>query len=266
MARPGERDAALPPLLAQELARVPTLHAAYEPRAMMLPIRGSRCWEDRLLGVLGERPGATASTKLAVAFDHADLVRRLLMEVKTLPVWAHLTLVRPVFETCVQVRWLLEPNSPRERVGRAVGAALSDLRWRAMIEADMRGIGWTPSASAQSGTDRSAEVARQAADAGIPAATMPDTTRLLRHFGLIPGRSQSYLFRFTSGVAHAQIWAALSGDVEQYHGETFSWQSYEANTDLTASILVAAVRHLELAGSAFVAYHEPAAPVVATDG
>ena len=222
---------------------------------MLPPIRGSLCWADRLLGRLGERPGATASTKLAVAFEHADNVRELLLVRKTLPVWAHFTLLRPVFEASAQARWLLDPTiDPKRRVGRAVGAAIAGLGWRAGAEAELKTAGLTLKHSA---AERRAQVLEQAREAGIRPVRMPETTTLLRALRLVPNRPEAYLFQYTSGVLHAQAWATLLGDTEQVVTETLIGSRQEANVDLTGAILIAAIRHLATATDAFRDYVAP---------
>jgi hypothetical protein len=258
MERPPERNTTLPAEAAAELESVQKLRAKFEENKTILPILGSLCWEDRKLGVLGEQPAATARTKLAVAVDHAGNIRQLLLQDRTLPVWAHLTLVRPVFEGSVQTNWLLDPNvSAPERVGRAVGAAVGDLKWRRKAEDDARARGWTPSAKFQSAAAREKEVRDQAEVAGIAIVPMPDTSSLLTKYSLIAGSSDAYLWRYTSGVLHTQVWAALVGDVEHYKGDAFSWERHEADVELSGNIIVAAIRHLARAINVFVEYLEP---------
>lgn len=254
--RPAERHVRLSAEAVADLAGVPDLRSEFEATTPV-PLVGSPNWSDRaaVSGPLGERPGASASAKLALAIDHAENVRQIVLDHATLPAWAHLTLARPVFEASVQVRWLLEPGAtPRERVGRAVAAALKDLYWRSQIEGDMRAAGWTPSASFQTAAARVAEVRAQATDAGIPTIRMPDTTQLMADYSLEAGRSDAWLFRYTSGVLHSQGWAASIGDAEHFVGETYSYLRHETSTDISVTVLAAAARHLAEALKAYRRY------------
>lgn len=260
MARPPERDTTLPARAVTELERVPALLDDFEAHAKLPPILGSLCWADRKLGVLGERPNATASMKLAVALEHAGNVRRLLLDCRTLPIWSHLTLLRPVFEASVQATWLLDSSvTPDERVGRAVGAALESLDERRKAEDALRARRWTPSASYQSATARADQVTSQAAKAGIAITPMLDTVSLLGRYSLVAGESNSFWWRYASGVLHTEIWAALLGEAEQWTGETFWGQRHEADVEAAANIIVAAIHHLDAAVKAYVNYVEPPA-------
>jgi hypothetical protein len=221
-------------------------------------IVGSRHAEDRKVPKLGERPGATASAKLAVAVEHADNIRRLLLEDRTLPIWSHLTLARPVFEASVQTRWLLDPAlSATGRIGRALGAALDDLEWRRKAEDDLCSLGWTFSANHQKAEDRRKEVEGQAATAGISVIPLLDTTSLMGKYSLVPGKSDSYLWRYLSGVLHTVVPATAVGETEKYQDGALSWERHEASTELTGDILVTAIQHLESAIRACVSYLEP---------
>lgn len=260
MARPPERTIRLPQRAVAELERVPSLLERFEARAGQPPILGSLCWADRRLGILGERPAATASMKLAVALEHADNVRRLILEGRTLPAWAHLTLLRPVFEASVQARWLLDSTvTPGQRVGRAVGAALDSLVERDKAEGDLIALGWTRSEKFKSVPERKDEITKQAAaDVGIEIKPMLDTVNLLGKYSLVAARSDSIWWRYASGVLHTQVWATLEGDIERLTGEASWGQRHEANVDLAAHVIVIAIRHLDAAVEAYVRYVEPA--------
>ena len=259
MARPPERTVRLPQRAVAELERVPELLERFEAHAGQPPILGSLCWADRRLGILGQRPSATASMKLAVALEHADNVRRLILEGKTLPAWAHLTLLRPVFEASAQARWLLDSTvTPGQRVGRAVGAALEGLGERDKAEGDLLALGWTPSEKFVSVSERKNEITRQAAaEAAIEVKPMLDTVSLLGKYSLVTGRSDSIWWRYASGVLHTQVWATLEGDIERLTGEASWGQRHEANVHVATQVIVTAIQHLDAGVMAYVRYVEP---------
>jgi hypothetical protein len=255
---PAEKRVEISGEAVADLARVPELEGEYEAIASV-PVIGSMNWSDRaaVTGPLGERPGATASMKLAVAIDHAENVRQIAINHQTIPTWAHLTICRPVFEASVQVRWLLDAReTARERVGRAVGVAMKDLDWRSQIEDDMRAAGWTPSPSFKVAGARKAEVRKQA-KGKVTIVDLPGTATLMEIYRLGTS-SDAWLFRYTSGVLHSQGWASALGDVERFIDETRSTQRHEANMDVSLTILGMAARHLGEAVKAYRLYMEPA--------
>lgn len=239
------------------LDRVPALIERFRglPSA---PLIGSTCWADRRLGPPGERPSAIASLKLAVGADHLNALRLLVIVAKAIPVYAHLTLLRPVFEASVQVRWLIADGiSPEERVGRAVSCAISDLGWLSEAEKDLRMKGWTPSPTYPGASVRSASVRQDALDRGLPVHGVPPTTTLMRDFALGGPGEDAMLFRYTSGVLHVQVWASTIGASEPELTPLGLVQGMEADEDVAVGFTAAAIRHFERALDDYERYLSP---------
>jgi hypothetical protein len=256
MERPTEQRTTLRVDAATELERVVALRDQFESHRTIAPIYGSVCWEDRRIAHIGERPVATAGTKLAVALDHALMLRQLVVEDRLLPIWSHYTLARPILEASVQARWLMDPTVTTEvRIGRAVGAALEDLDWSRKVTDELAAGGLM--APTTKSADRAAEVAKQAKDANIAPIQMLDTTSLLGRYGLFPNQADSILWRYLSGVLHMQMWAALQGSTKHYSGDAHSFQHHEADDDMSANAVVASIKHLAEAVMAHSAYLEP---------
>jgi hypothetical protein len=244
--------------LGSALERVPALRTRLEalPAA---PLAGSTCWSDRYLGPPGERPAATAGLKLAVAIDHLSALRQQILgsgsTPGTLPVYAHLSLLRPVLEASVQTRWLIADGiPPKERVGRAVSCALSDLGWLEEAEADLRATGWAPSASYAGATAPRDHVRQDALARGLTLVKMPSTTRLMRDFALDSPARDAMLFRYTSGVLHVQAWASLMGGGAPELTPTGLLIRLEADEEVAVGFVAAAIGHFERAVDEYERY------------
>jgi hypothetical protein len=111
--------------LREVLAKVPELKDQLEAMDLAHPLSGSLLLQDRLAGWGGSLPGSFASSKLEMAADHLFAWQCLTGgSTVWLPVYAHLTLLRPAIEASVQARWLLDPAAdPRARIARALGVA-----------------------------------------------------------------------------------------------------------------------------------------------
>ena len=122
--------------LREVLAKVPELKDQLEATDFAHPLSGSLLWQDRLAGWGGSLPVTFASSKLEMAADHLFAWQSLAGgSITTLPVYAHLTLLRPAIEASVQARWLLDPAAdPRARIARAVGIRIQDLEQVDVVE------------------------------------------------------------------------------------------------------------------------------------
>jgi hypothetical protein len=244
------------PELLVVLERVPGLAARFAAVKLGTPIIGSSEFEDRRVSYAGSRPGDAATIRLVVAVDHLALWRHLALEDHLIPIWAHLSLMRVAIEGAVQARWVLDPTvNPSERVERALGLALDDLRWavRAM-NAMAQDPNWSPE-HGEKMVHRKAEVEDGARDAGLTPKRSTTEAKVERFchrpFDLLA-------YRLTSGVVHAQVWASLQGKSETVaRTATMTTEKIEADQGTAFLVTRTAVDLFEDAVSDYEAYIQP---------
>ncbi|NYH40316.1 hypothetical protein HNR22_000043 [Micromonospora jinlongensis] len=211
-----------------------------------------------------------ASNAVGAAIDHlrtwynmlaCDLVKF------PMPILAHYTLARAVYEPSLHTLWLLDATSTsRERIGRGYAMELQSLR-------DMRNFqkAAKPSeANAQALIDRVLDGAASdgfvtldengARRLTVPVRNMVD---LFNDYDgpEIPGRKAEWRYRILSGLAHGRRWAVVANaaEVETATDEGYlirpNWQYLQHFADYTVRIASRAV-------SAVVEYRYEASPSV----
>ena len=244
------------------LDKIPGLRQRFEKVELGHPLIGSSEAHDCVVRYGGDRPGGTASIKLSVALDHLTTWRRVIYDARVIPMCAHFTLLRPVFEGAVQSRWLLDPDvDAATRVRRALGAAIADLRWRGEAETDMLlHPSWKPSVAYVTAAARIAELKQQAAAADLRPISMPSTPKLLKDYALHAPGLDTFAFRYTSGILHGQSWAAVMGDLRARAGETIGGFIATGDQGVAAGFTASAVEHFDAAVRAYEGYVEPETP------
>jgi hypothetical protein len=210
---------------------------------------------------LGAHPVIPTTIKLAVALDHLIVWAKFYRELPDhpLPGYSHLSLLRPSFEASPQIRWVLDPSvDTTVRIGRALGVELSNLRWRAKVEKNIREDGWPMSGSFVSAETRMEEIKVEAATAGITVENAPETTTLVRTMSPKYPAGDVMFWQVASGVLHAQEWASLLGDhTVTAEGEAFQIIEHTADVGFALTATVAAVHQFELALRALEDYLRP---------
>jgi hypothetical protein len=183
----------------------------------------------------------------------------------TLPVHAHLTLLRPALELAVQSRWLLDASvDPATRIARALGVRLDDLEWVRKVDVDLEAERAEADPSAgpiplSTGPSlKTQAVQSKAAAAGVTPIQMLDTVSLLKKHRQQSGWRDVIFWRISSGVLHGQAWAAMLVDREVVKaGATMTSYKNSANERLAADLTDLAVRHVDRAVSDLLQYVEP---------
>lgn len=244
--------------LRRALQAVPDLKQRFEHVHLGAPLLGSRQFRDRRLP-LGEHVGLTASGRLAGALDHLVTWHRYIFELQAMPVYAHLTLLRPVLEGAVQARWVLDPGeAPATRVRRAIGVVLHDLEEQRKFEETLRAAGWSPSSTYMGARERGTRITGEAVEASLAPIRLMGTTDLLQKYRQGNGHDEVAAFRATSAVLHGTASAALMAEVERTDvGATMSTLISTGSQPLAAAYTALAVSHVVAAVADLETYIEP---------
>jgi hypothetical protein len=161
---------------------------------------------------VGLNAGMLASIRLGIATDHMNtlwLATRADSEQPVLPTYAHYSLLRGAIESCLDVKWLTDPDvSSKVRVARGVERMLHDLEERGRAEAEIVGIAKLRSDGSDAAT-RIAEHTAAASAAGITPAGYPGTVELARRYRRCGDGLDTYYLRFLAGILHGTAWAAV---------------------------------------------------------
>jgi len=112
----------------------------------------------------------------------------------------------------VQARWLLDGSiTADERIGRAIGAHLANLRWRGKFEETLTLGGQSMTSECRQRSSRIDELKTNATAASIRHIGVPSTTQLMSDYSLFGGMTGVMMWQHTSGVLHAMEWATLAG-------------------------------------------------------
>jgi hypothetical protein len=261
-------DEVIDPGFLKVLDAIPPVKAAFDKLRLGTPIIGSAEYDDRRLPH-GDFPGTTANGRLSIALDHLLMWYRVIREARFMPVWGHLTLLRPTFEASVQARWLLDLKAdPETRVRRGIGVLVADLEELRKVEDEMTLMGWAPTGSyVRAGARIAARLALAAAESQEPIGVL-DTVSLLRRFPQVGGHSDVIAYRVTSGVVHANVLATLMSEMDRIDGGvTVSTHRLTASQSLASGFTAAAVAHVRAAVQGLETYMEPpevGSPTVAT--
>jgi hypothetical protein len=253
--------------LEDALARVPDLKSRYEAVSddLGLPLAGSPEWRDRLSGWGGDWPGSFASVSLHVAIDHlfAWYVLGTPPEA-TMPTHAHLTVLRSAIECAVQARWFIDTQvTTGERIARALGERFANLDWSRKVEADVSREGTADpelvaAATTPSAAEKTRDLVAKADAEHIRPIRMLDTVALLDKYPQEPGSSDVVWWRYTSGVAHGQMWAATLGEREVVRaGATVTRYKESANETVAAGLTNIAADRVNRAIEELHLYREP---------
>lgn len=112
-----EEHETLSEALRPTLERVPALRTMFEAIKLGTPLLGSCEAADRTRR-FGELPSSIARQKLSVALDHVTTWQRYLLVAGWMPAYAHLTLLRPVFEASVCRVIERVPSGPNRAANR----------------------------------------------------------------------------------------------------------------------------------------------------
>jgi hypothetical protein len=156
-----------------------------------------------------------ATQAIMASIDHLN-AWRLLVDGPTIPMLAHLTLLRGSLEGAVRCQWLVDRTlDSRIRVARGFAAKRDDQIERRKFEASSEGRPRPPRTTGKTADERVADLdaARQATldpsdvTVGIPSVRFADTTSLMVAAGY------ERWFRLTSGATHGKEWAYMAADL-----------------------------------------------------
>ena len=247
------------------LSRIPEIKSRYESVSsdLGLPLAKSPEWQDRLAGWGGDWPGSLASVSLDVAVEHLFTWYVLgTPPAATIPTHAHLTLLRSAIECAVQARWFLDIGTTSDvRIARALGARFSNLDWSRKVEADIAADRQSEPGFTEPEPDAAEKIRALKVKAGevhISPLEIPNTVDLLKRYPQGSGVSDVLWWRYTSGVAHGQMWAALQGEREVVRaGATMTQYKESANETVAAVLTSVASRRVERAIHELHLYREP---------
>jgi hypothetical protein len=240
----------------EELARLDKLWPRLEAARRAPPAPGSNAAKDN--GLPEARfVNLHAGQALWSAIDHLNTWRLLLegAKVPTVPILAHVTLLRGAIEGAMMCRWLLEPGKPpMTRVARGYAAQLDEYCERARYEASKES-GGPPHFRGVSAPERIAELVEKQTDAGIRSVGLADPTSLAMKYG------QERWFRLASAAVHGKKWALLATDFDPASIEQVApgvvGSLVSASDDVALDLTLVAVRLVEAAMVDFEAYRAP---------
>lgn len=143
---------------------------------------------------LGQHVLFLAGLALSNAIEHLEIWRLVLVEAKTQPMAAHMTLLRGALEGAVTCRWLVDPAADsRERIRRGVTLLREDWGHRQDFE---RQVGHHANPPGKSARERLRDLASACKAAGIkPGSVMGITTRCARYADSDSGLADSWRSR-----------------------------------------------------------------------
>ena len=254
-------------LAATALARIPDTKKRYEDVSadLGLPLVGSLEWQDRRAGWGGDWPGSFASVTLDVAVDHLHTWWLLCTRPNaTLPVYAHMTLIRSVIECAVQVQWFIDTaQSPEVRIARALWERLRNLECSVTVENEIRRkdpekVALLADATTPDATERLRQLRAEADARGLSPVKMLATVSLLERYPRREGSDDVLWWRYTSGIAHGRMWATLQNEREVVRaGATMTRYKESAIPGVAAGLTVVAVDRVERAIDELGRYREP---------
>ena len=181
-------------------------------------------------------------TCLAMAHDNLRALDEMLRPQGELrvPMYAHYPVLRSILEASAEAKWILLPDDRMERITRALQSRVSDLKFDAELQAEIRStllqmddpLG--PEAIGEYDTTRKLRHAKHmlkikeiAAEQGIPWSSLkegkPGTARLIRSVSGHPGAPGGYvtqLWKIMSGLSHPSVSRSVNHSTIEERGES----------------------------------------------
>lgn len=171
---------------------------------------------------LAERPEVKygyieARALLVCAIDHLNALRLLVVEARTVPPFAHMTLLRGALEPALQARWAMAGTTD-DRVARGFALELENLDERRKFEESV-GDGSLARGRIEQLLDEAEQLGLTALSRlgerclAKPAIGYIDLLRILSSAdpSMTKSSDDSWVYRFLSGYAHAKPWATTLG-------------------------------------------------------
>jgi hypothetical protein len=205
---PQNIDPAQIDLLKHSLVRFHLMQTEWDRLARIPAEDGSPTWDDLTDRSL-RHAHDQANAHLVASLDHLGCVA-IVVESRSLPPFAIMSLARVALETALVSHWMLEPDSRDGRRARGFAALWRDLDERRKVE-DLAGL--------DEAKRKQTELLDQAEAHGLVTLhpdgrrrltnPMPSAVALVRRWP--PPDGIEWLYRYLSGYSHGKSWALLAG-------------------------------------------------------